>query len=133
MAIHDYARRVTGLQLGRGCAANVRLKRNVVYKIPGKLEAITENQHPATKYAQFDDFIAEAISRGDPQVSEIGLGDLHFIGEAVVRSANLIVQPRLSTGVHSNHRLEASFKPDRAVSRFGCLLSDVGRLLGNDD
>jgi hypothetical protein len=28
----------------------------------------------------------------------------------------------LSTGVDSNHRFEASFKPDRTVSRFGCLL-----------
>ena len=50
-----------------------------------ELEAIAENQHAATKDAQLDDFIAEAISRGDPQVSEIGPGDLHFRGEAVVR------------------------------------------------
>src|SRR5215510_16199452 len=128
MAIHDYARRVTSLQLRRGCAANVRLKRNVVYKIPGKLEAIGEKQHAATKDAQLDDFIAEAISRGDPQFSEIGLGDLHFIGEAVVRSADLIVQPRLSTRVDSNHRLEASLKPGGTVSRSGGLLGNVGCL-----
>jgi len=124
MAIHDYARRVASLQLWCARPTNVRLKRDVVYKIPGKLEAIAENQHAATKYAQLDDFIAEAISTGDSQFSEIGLGDLHFSGEAVVRSANLFVQPRLSTRVDSNHRLEASFKPDRAVSRFGCLLGN---------
>lgn len=51
MAIHDYARRVTSLQLWRCRAANVRLKRNVVYKIPGKLEAIAENQQAAAKNA----------------------------------------------------------------------------------
>jgi len=124
MAIHDYARRVTSLQLWCAGPTNVRLKRDVVYKIPGKLEAIAENQHAATKYAQLDDFIAEAISTGDSQFSEIGLGDLHFSGEAVVPSANLTVQPRLPTRVDSNHRLEASFKPDRAVSRFGCLLGN---------
>src|SRR5262245_22696120 len=124
MAIHDYTRRVTSLQLWRAGPTNVRLKRYVVYKIPRKLEAIAENQHAATKYAQLDDFIAEAISTGDPQFSEIGLGDLHFSGEAVVRSADLTVQPRLSTRVDSNHRLEASFKSDRAVSRFGCLLGN---------
>ena len=133
MAIHDYARRVTSLQLWRGRAANVRLKRNVVYKIPGKLEAIAENQYAASKDAQLDDFIAEAISRGDPQFSEIGLGNLHFRGEAVVSRADLIVQPRLSTRVDSNHRLEAGFKPVRPVRRFGCLLGNVWCLLGNGD
>src|SRR5437867_2960283 len=56
-----------------------------------KLKAIAENQHAATKDAQLDDFIAEAISRGDSQFSEIGLGDLHFSGEAVVRGTDLIV------------------------------------------
>jgi hypothetical protein len=124
MAIHDYARRVTSLQLWRGRAANVRLKRNVVYKVSGKLEAIAENQHAATKGAQLDDFVAEAISRGDSQFSEIGLGDLHFSGEAVLPGADLIVQPGFSTRVDSNHRLEESFKPDRTVSRFGCLLGE---------
>ena len=134
MAIHDYARRVTSLQLWRGRAANVRLKRNVVYKIPRKLEAIAENQHAATKDAQLDDFIAEAISRGDPQFSEIGLGDLHFRGEAIVPGADLIVQPGLSTRVDRNHRLEPSFKPVRMVSHFGCLLGNgFWCLLGNGD
>jgi hypothetical protein len=40
------------------------------------MEAITENQHATTKDAHLDDFIAKAISRGDAQVGEIGLGDL---------------------------------------------------------
>jgi len=47
------------------------------------MEAITENQHATTKDAQLDHFIAKAISRGDPQVGEIDLGDLHFRREAV--------------------------------------------------
>src|SRR5262245_28011305 len=130
MAVHNYACRVTSLQLGRGRAANVRLKRNVVCKIPGKLEAIAENQHAATKDAQLDDFIAEAICRGDPQFGKIGLGDLHFSGEAVVRSADFTVQPCLSTGVDSNYRLEPSFKPVRTVERVRCLLcASLGGLL----
>src|SRR4029453_11724587 len=97
MAIHGYTRYVTSVQLWRASAANVRLKCNVVYKIPGKLEAISENYHAATKDAQLDDFIAEAISRGDPQFREIGLGDLHFSGEGVVTGADLTVQPRFPT------------------------------------
>src|SRR4029077_7267357 len=124
MAIHDYARRVTSLQLWRSRAANVRLERNVVDEIPGKLEAIAENQHSVTKDAQLDDFIAEAISTGNPQFGEIGLGDLHFSGEAVVRGTDLTIQSGLSTRVHSDYRLEASFKPGRTVSRFGCLLGN---------
>ena len=64
MAVHDYAHRVTSPQLW--CArANVCFKGDVVYKVPGKLKAIVENQHAATKDAQLDDFIAEAIPRGD--------------------------------------------------------------------
>ena len=102
-------------------------------KIPGKTEAIAENQHAATKDAQLDNFITEAISRSDPQVSEIGLGDLHFRGEAIVPCAHLIVQPRLSTRVDGNHRLEAGFKPVRPVRRIGRLLGHVRCLLGNGD
>jgi hypothetical protein len=126
VAIHDYTRHVTGLQLWRARAAKVRLKRNVVYKIPGELKAIAENQHAASKYAQLDNFIAEAISRRDPKLSEIGLGDLHFSRETVVRRTGFIVQPCLSTRVDSNYRLQARFKPDRAVRRLGFLLSNVG-------
>jgi hypothetical protein len=134
MAIHDYARRVASAQLWRGRAAKVRLKRNVVYQIPGKLEAIAENHHAATKDAQLDDFITEAISRCDSQFSEIGLRDLNFRGEAVVRGADLTVQPRLPTRIHRDYRLEARFEPGRTVSRFGCLLGDgFGCLLGNGD
>jgi hypothetical protein len=124
MAIHDYACHVTSLQLWRARAANVRLKRNVVDKIPGELEAIAENQHAATKDAQLDDFIAEAISRGDPQFSEIGLCDLHFRREAIVGHAWFNVQPGLSTRIHRDYRFEARFEPDRTVSRFGCLLGN---------
>ena len=133
MAIHDYARRVTSLQLWRSGPTNVRLKRDVVYKIPGKLEAIAENQHAATKYAQLDDFIAETISTGDPQFSEIGLGDLHFSGEAVVRGTELTIQSRLSTRVHRNYRLEARFQPGRRVSCFGCFLGNGDRREGQED
>jgi len=133
MVIHDYARRVTSLQLWRGRAANVGFKRNVVYKIPGKLQAIVENYHTTTNDPQLDDFIVEAIFTGDPEFFEIGFGDLHFSGETVVRRADLIVQSRLSTGVDSNYRLEASFKARRTVSRFRCLLGNVGFFLSNGD
>src|SRR4030095_13641271 len=107
MAIHNYAHYVTSPQLWCADAANVGFKRNVVYEIPGKLKAIVENQHAATKHAQLDDFIAEDTSRCDRQITETGLCDFHFGSEAVVRGADLIVQPRLSARVDSNHRLEA--------------------------
>src|ERR1041385_6614771 len=123
MVIHDYARSVASLQLWRSCAPDVRLKRNVVYKIPRKLEAIGENQRAAAKDAQLDDFIAEAISTGDPQVIEIGLGDLHFSREAVVHGAGFNVQPCFPTRVDSNHRHKARLKPDRTVRCLRSLLA----------
>jgi hypothetical protein len=45
MSIHPDACHVTTAQLWCGCAENFRLKRNTVYKIVGKLEAIGENRH----------------------------------------------------------------------------------------
>src|SRR4029077_5039575 len=107
VAVHSHAHHVASAQLGCGCPANIGLKRDVVYKTPGELETIAKNQHAATKDAQLDDFIAETISRGDPQICEIGPGDLHFRGETVVRDADVAVQPCLSTRVDRNHRLEA--------------------------
>jgi len=118
MAIHDYACRITSLQLWRARATNVCLKRNVVYKVPRELEAIAENKHAATKDSQLDDFIAEAISGGDPQFSEIGLGDLHFSGETIVGHAWFIVQSSLSTRIHRDYRLQARLQPGRTVGRF---------------
>jgi hypothetical protein len=53
--------------------------------------------------AKLDDFIAEAVSTDDIEFSKVGLGDLHFIGEAIVGRANLGVQSGLSTGIHGNH------------------------------
>ena len=73
--------------------------------------AIHDDARRVTKDAQLDDFIAEAISTGNPQICEIGLGDLHFSGEAVVRGTDLTIQSRLSTRVHSDYRLEARFQP----------------------
>ena len=115
VAIHSHAHHVASLQLGCGCAANIGLKRDVVYKISGELETIVKNLHAATQDAQLHDFIPEAVSTGDPQVSEVGLGDLHFSGEAIVGHANLSVQSGLSTGIHSNHWLQTRFEPERSV------------------
>ena len=114
-AVHSQARYVTSAQLGCGCPANIGLKRDVVYKISGELETIAKNQHAATQDAQFHDFIPEAVSAGNPQVSEVSLGDLHFSGETIVGRANLTVQSGLSTGIHSNHWLQTRFEPDRGV------------------
>ena len=129
MAIHDYTRHVASPQLRRGRAANVRLKRDVVYKIPGKLEAIAENQHAATKDAQLDDFIAEAISRGDSQFSEIGLGDLHFSGEAVVRGAeprlSSLACPLASTGITGWRRASSRFELSAASGACWAMASQV--------
>ena len=76
VSVHNHARHVASLQLGCGCAANIGLKRDVVYKISGELETIAKNQHAATQDAQLHDFIPEAVSTGDPQLSEVSLGDL---------------------------------------------------------
>ena len=84
VAIHSHAHHVASLQLGCGCAANIGLKRDVVYKISGELETIDKNLHAATQDAQLQDFIPEAVSTGNPQVSEVGLGDFYFSGEAIV-------------------------------------------------
>ena len=113
VAVHKHAHDVASLQLGCGCATNIGLKRDVVYKISGELKTIAENLHTAAQYAQLNDFIPEAISRSDPQVAEIGLSDLHFGGEAIVGHANLSVQSGLSTGIHSNHWLQTRFEPER--------------------
>ena len=40
VAIHSHAHHVASMQLGCGCAANIRLKCDVVYKISGELETI---------------------------------------------------------------------------------------------
>ena len=116
VAVHSQSHHVASVQLGCGCPANIGLKRDVVYKISGELETIAKNLHAATQDAQLHDFIPEAVSTGDPQVSEVGFGDLHFSREAIVGRANLNVQSGLSTGIHSNHWLQTRFEPDRSVS-----------------
>ena len=78
-----------------------------------------KNLHAATQDAQLHDFIPEAVSTGDPQVSEVSFGDLHFSGEAIVGHANLSVQSGLSTGIHSNHWLQTRFEPERSVGLGG--------------
>src|SRR5215211_2695470 len=115
VAVHTHARHVASAQFGCGCPANIGLKCDVVYKISGELEAIAKDQHAATQDAQLHDFIPEAVSAGNPQVSEVGLGDFHFSGEAIVGRANFNIQSGLSTGIHSNHRLQTRFEPDRSV------------------
>ena len=139
MAIHSHAHDVASPQLWRGRAANIGLKRDVVYKTPGELETMVKNQHAATKDAQLDDFIAEAISRSDPQVSEIDPGDLHFRGEAVVRDANLasnLACPLASTEITGWRRASSRFDVWRVgplLGHVGCLLRRVRCLLGNGD
>src|SRR4029450_4495195 len=103
VAVHSHPRHVARLQLGGGSAANIGLKCDVVYKISRELETIAKNQHAATQDAQLHHFVLEAVSPGDPQVSEISLGHLHFSGEAIVGGANLNVQSGLSTGIYRNH------------------------------
>src|SRR4030095_5429281 len=113
VAVHSHPRHVARLQLGGGSAANIGLKRDVVYKISGELETIAKNQHAATQDAKLPHFIPEAVSAGDSQISEVSLGDLHFSGEAIVGRANLSVQSGLSTGIHSNHWLQTRFEAER--------------------
>ena len=60
--------------------------------------------------------ISEAVSAGNPQVSEVSLGDFHFSGEAIAGRANFTVQSGLSTSIHSNHWLQTRFDSDRSVS-----------------
>src|SRR4029077_21247641 len=115
VAVHSHGHHVASAQLGCGCPANIGLKRDVVYKISGELETIAKNQHAATQDPQIHDFIPEAVSPGDPQLSEVSLGDLHFSGEAIVSRTNLNVESGLSTGIHSNHWLQKRFEPDRSV------------------
>lgn len=112
ITIHDYAHEVTGSQLWSSRAANIRLKRNVVYEVPAKLQAIAEDQHAATKDAQLHDFIPEAVCGGDPDVSEIGLGNFHFSGEAVDASGQARLDNEAGTGNDSNDWLETSFEPN---------------------
>ena len=116
VAVHNHAHHVASLQLGCGCPANIRLERDVVYEISGELETIAKNQHTATQDAQLYDFILEAVSPGNPQLSEVGLGDLHFSGEAIVGRANFTVQSGLSTGIHSNYWLQTRFEPEQEVA-----------------
>jgi hypothetical protein len=125
VAIHSHAHHVASAQLGCGCPSNIGLKRDVVYKISGELETIAKNQHTATQDAQVHDFISEAVSSGDPQLSEVSLGDFHFGGEAIVGRANLNVESGLSTGIHSNHWLQTCFEPDRSVGFDRSLLRNL--------
>src|SRR3954449_6601830 len=102
VAVHSHARHIASLQLRCGCTANIGLKCDVVYKISGELETVAKNLHAATQDAQLHDFIPEAVSPGDPEVSEVSLGDFYLSGEPVVGGARFDVQSGLSTGVHSN-------------------------------
>jgi hypothetical protein len=110
MAVHDHARHIAGPQLRRSSAAKIGLEGDVVNKISRELETIAKDHHATTQDAQLDDFIPEPISKSDPQLEEISLGDFHLSGEAIVGGTSFIVQTRLPAGIHSNHRLEARFE-----------------------
>src|SRR3954468_10092002 len=105
VAVHSHARHIASLQLGCGCAANIRLKCDVVYKISGELKTVAKNLHAATQDAQLHDFIPEAVSPGDPQVTKVSLGNFYLSGEPIVGRTSFNVQSGLSTGVHSNDGL----------------------------
>src|SRR5574337_654198 len=80
------------------------------------MKAIGKNQHASTQDTKLNDFIAEAVSTGDSEVTEVSFCDLHFSSEAVVGCANLSVQSGLSTDIYSNHWLQTRFEPERRVS-----------------
>lgn len=124
MSVYDHACRVTSLQLGRTIAANIRFEGDVVNKTSRELETIAKDHHTATQDAQLDNFIPEAISRSDTEVSEVSPGDLDFSSEAIVRDAWIVVQSRLPARVNSNHWLEPCLDSVRTVKRFRCLLGD---------
>ena len=115
VAVYSHAHHIASLQLGCGRATNIRLKCDVMYKISGELETIGKNLRAATQDAQLHDFIPEAVSTGDPQVTEVSLGDFHLSGEPIVGHAGLNVQSGLSTGIHSNHWLQTRLEPERSV------------------
>ena len=129
VAVHDHARRIAGLQLGRGVAANIRFKRDVVDKTSRELETIAKDDYAATQDLQHNDFIPEAISRSDAEVSEIGPGDLDFRCKAIVRDTWVIIQSCLSARIYSDHGLKACFNAVRMVDRVGCLLREDLRCL----
>ena len=112
VAVHDHAHRVASPHLGRAGAAKIGLECDVVNKISRELKTIAEDHHATAQDAQLDDFIPEPISRSDPQLGEISLGDFHLSGEAIVGGTRFIIQTRLPARVHSNHRLETRFKSD---------------------
>src|SRR6476620_3462857 len=126
VAVHNHARNIASLQLRRGRAANIRFKCDVVYKISGELETMAKNLHATTQDAQLHDFIPETVSTGDPQVTEVSLGDFYLSGEPIVGHASLNVQSGLSTGIHSNHWLQTRLEPERSVG-----LGSVRSLLCN--
>src|SRR6476620_12598392 len=99
VAVHSHARHIASLQLWCGCATNIRLKCDVVYKISGELETMAKNRHATTQDAQLHDFIPETVSTGDPQVTEVSLRDFYLSGEPTVGHASLNDQSGLSTGI----------------------------------
>jgi hypothetical protein len=126
--VHSHAHHVASAQLGCGCPANIGLKRDVVYKISGELETIAKNQHAATQDAQLHDFILEAVSAGNPQVSEVSLGDLHFSGETIVGRANLTVQsacPLASTAITGCRRASSRTEASASASGACCAISEA--------
>src|SRR5690349_16036871 len=111
-AVHDYARHITGPQLRRSTAADICLERDVVNKISGELETIAKDHHATTQHAKLDDRIPEPISRSDPEIRKVSLGDFHFRREAIVGGASFIVQTRLPARIHSNDRLQTRLEPN---------------------
>ena len=74
VAVYSHAHHIASMQLGCGWAVNIRLKCDVMEEISGELETIGKNLRAATQHAQLHDFIPEAVSTGDPQLS----GTFHY-------------------------------------------------------
>lgn len=128
VAVHSHPRHVARLQLWGGSAANIGLKRDVVYKISGELETIAKNQHAATQNAKLHDFIPEAVSTGDSQISEVSLGDLHFRSEAIVGRANLSVNlacPLASTAITGCRRASSRSEELASASGACCAIAEA--------
>jgi hypothetical protein len=112
MAVDDHARHITGPQFRRSGAADICLKRDVVNKISREVETIAKDHYATTQHAKLDDLIPEPISRSDPEIRKVSLGDFYFSREAIVGGASFIVQTRLPASIHSNDRLQTRLEPN---------------------
>ena len=140
MAIHDYTRDVTSPQLWCGRAANIGLKRDVVYKIPGELETIVKNQHAATKMRSSTTSSRKpfpgVIPRSAKSALAISTSEVKRSFATPTSLSNLAC-PLASTEItgwrRASSRFDLSGASGRLLGHVGCLLRHVRCLLGNGD